>query len=351
MTLRKGLPAKLALTDADDTRYDFSAVFVADTSGVPRAGVTSPVGVNVVTATGTMNVSVARFQGVAVRDGGVVLLANDGATNVLLDAAPASNSRLDVVYAKQNDASATVSAPDANNLPVFGVAKGTAGAVPVKPAIPAGALEIATVQIPSTATATNSSGVVITQSAPFTAAAGGVVPFRTKAELDLWATAAVNQRAFVLGDGVTYRFNGTSWRAWESDWIAYTATLGAGFALGTGGTQALKYRFENGSGRVRGPITLGTGFTIPSAPTITHPPVTVAALPHAYSRFPGNSSIFDASSAVNSQAVMVANNTSTTVAVINAITTNGAANTVNSTTPITFAAGDVFDIDYTFEPA
>lgn len=204
MTLRKGLPAKLALTDADDTRYDFSAIFVADTSGVPRAGVTSPVGVNLVTATGTMNVSVARFQGVAVRDAGVVLLANDGATNVLLDAAPVSNSRIDLVYAKQNDASSTVTAPDANNVAAFGVAKGTAAATPTKPAIPAGALELATVQIPSTATATNSSGVVITQTAQFTAAAGGVVPFRTKAEMDLWTTAGAGQMAGVIATGGVY---------------------------------------------------------------------------------------------------------------------------------------------------
>ena len=105
MAIRKGLPAKLALTDADDTRYLFSGLVVCNVDGSPRGGVLSPVGTSLVTATATMSVSVARFQGAAVRDGGVVLLANDGAVNVLLDAAPGANSRIDVIYAKQNDSS------------------------------------------------------------------------------------------------------------------------------------------------------------------------------------------------------------------------------------------------------
>lgn len=211
MTIRKGLPAKLALTDADDTRYAFSGLVACNTSGVPRSGVTSPVGANLVTATATMNVSVARFQAVAVRDAGVVLLSNDGAANVLLDASPAANSRIDVIYAKQNDSSSTVTSPDANDVPVLTFAKGTAAASPVKPSIPTGAVELATVLIPSTATATNSVGVVITQTSQFTAAAGGTVPFRTKALLDAWTTANPNQRAVVLVDGDEYLRVGSAW--------------------------------------------------------------------------------------------------------------------------------------------
>ena len=211
MAIRKGLPAKLALTDADDTRYLFSGLLVCNVDGSPRGGVLSPVGTSLVTATATMSVSVARFQGAAVRDGGVVLLANDGAVNVLLDAAPGANSRIDVIYAKQNGSSATVAVPDANNTPVLGFVKGTAGAIPVKPSLPAGALELATVEIPSGATATNSGGVVITQTAQFTTGSGGVVPFRTKAALDLWTTASSKQSAVVIADGSRYEFNGAAW--------------------------------------------------------------------------------------------------------------------------------------------
>lgn len=212
MAIRKGLPAKLALTDADDTRYALSNLVVCDSAGVPRSGVTSPVNTNIVTSSATMNVSVARFQGVAVRDAGVVLLSNDGPTNVLVGTAPASNSRLDVIYAKQNDASSTVTVPDANNTPVFGVLAGVASATPVRnPAgLPAGALELATILVPSTATATNSAGVVITQTAQFTAAAGGVVPFRTTAERDAFS-AAGGARGYVIANKAEYTRDGVIW--------------------------------------------------------------------------------------------------------------------------------------------
>jgi hypothetical protein len=203
VTIRKGLPAKLALTDANDTRYLFSGLVVCNVDGSPRGGVLSPVNVNLVTSSATMNVSVARFQGAAVRDGGIILLANDGAANVLLDAAPGANSRIDVIYAKQNDAS------------------GTAGAVPVKPTLPVGALELATVLIPSGATATNSAGVVITQTAEFTASSGGTVSFRTKTAMDAVTTLVYGSSAVVLADGARY-VRGAS--TWVSTLAAFSAT-------------------------------------------------------------------------------------------------------------------------------
>lgn len=209
MTLRKGLPVKLGATDADDTRYDFRNLVVCNSDGSPRGGVTSPIGVALVTATSSMNVSVAAFSGVAVRDGGVVLLSNDGPTSVLLANAPVSNSRLDVIYAKQNDASATVTSPDANNNAVLGVAQGTASASPAKPAIPDGALELATVQIPSTATATNSAGVVFTQTAAFTAAPRGEVVVRSITERNAWTTAQLDQVVRIL-NGESYIWRGAN---------------------------------------------------------------------------------------------------------------------------------------------
>jgi hypothetical protein len=235
VTIRKGLPAKLALTDADDTRYLFSGLVVCNVDGSPRGGVLSPVGVNLVTSSATMNVSVARFQGAAVRDGGIILLANDGAANVLLDAAPGANSRIDVIYSKQNDASGTVTVPDANNTALLTFVKGTAGAVPVKPTLPVGALELATVLIPSGATATNSAGVVITQTAQFTAAAGGMVPFSTKTALDLWTTAPSYQRALNLATGAEYRQEGGVWVSALRSKTLYISvgTTVSGTSLGT----------------------------------------------------------------------------------------------------------------------
>jgi hypothetical protein len=264
VTIRKGLPAKLALTDADDTRYLFSGLVVCNADGSPRGGVLSPVGVNIVTSSATMNVSVARFQGAAVRDGGVVLLANDGAANVLLDAAPGANARIDVIYAKQNDASGTVTVPDANNTALLTFVKGTAGAVPVKPTLPVGALELATVLIPSGATATNSAGVVITQTAAFTAGAGAKVAFRTKTALDLWTTAAARQSAVVLADGVRYEFTGSTWELSDRGIFASARGKATSTAIAGAGGSAPVYwgGYE--------PVTFPAG-------RFTQPPIVVAS--------------------------------------------------------------------------
>jgi hypothetical protein len=211
MTLRKGLPAKLAATDANDTRYDFNTLVVCNSDGSPRGGLTAPfIGSSILTATATMNTSVGAFSAVAVRDGGVVLLSNDGPTNVLHSAAPASNSRIDLIYAKQNDSSSTVNTPDGNDVPTIGIVQGTAAPSPTKPALPVGAVELGTVQIPAGATATNSVGVVVSQTAPYTAAPGGTVPFRTSTEMDTWSAPNL-ARAFNLADKMIYSRRNGAW--------------------------------------------------------------------------------------------------------------------------------------------
>jgi hypothetical protein len=203
VALRKGFPAKLSgsAADADDLRYNLAGAVVRDASGIPRDGLFPPTGGTLLTATGTWNVSVGAFFGVAVRDGGVVLLSNDGAANALVSGAPGANSRLDVFYAKQNDASGTVTTPDANNLPIFGVLAGIPSATPVRnPAgLPSGALELGTIRVPSTALATNSAGVVITPTFQYTAMAGGNILFRTAAERDAYA-GSLSQRGTVFSD-------------------------------------------------------------------------------------------------------------------------------------------------------
>lgn len=206
-TFPTGDPAGLSIVD---TRRVIGSLIVCDTSGNPRLGVlprnTSPI----VTSTASLNYAVAGAGFVTSRTGaGAELLSNDGTTNVLTTAAPASNARTDVVWVRpQFTASA-----DASNTPVFGVTQGvTSGTVPPpEPAIPAGALKLATVYFPSGATATNSAGVVITQVYPFTATAGGTPLFRSTTELNLWA-AADSQVARVLGGSEYVRTDGV-WRS------------------------------------------------------------------------------------------------------------------------------------------
>lgn len=220
MTLRKGLPAKNAATDANDTRYDFNNLVTTNSDGSPRGGVVSPYTSTLLTATSTMNITVGQFNAVAARDGGAVLLANDGNVNVLLDAAPPANSRIDVIYAKQNDSSSTVTSPDPNDSPVLGVAKGTAGASPTKPSIPVGAVDLGSVQVPAGVTGLDQDGVVINPPAQFTAAPGAAVPFRTVALMNAWTNASPNQVASVFADPTSTNFNGMYMYLSGTGWVA-----------------------------------------------------------------------------------------------------------------------------------
>jgi len=224
MALQDGFPSASGLADANDVRLALAGLVVRDSSGNPRTGIFFRNTTALVTSTATMNSSVAAFEAALSRSGqGVILLANNGATNVSHDTAPVSNSRYDTIYVKQNDAVSPNA--DANNLPVFGVLKGTPSASPTlptyatakvaldaAPGIGAGAEPLAAVLIPSTATSMQSGGVVYTQLYQYTATTGGVVPFRTKAALDLWTTAQKDQQAVVLDDSLMWRFSGTSWK-------------------------------------------------------------------------------------------------------------------------------------------
>src|SRR5207253_1018585 len=68
------------------------------------------------------------------------------AENVVIPAAPGSNSRIDVVYLQVRDPDAGGSAGDDA---IFGIVSGTAAASPVAPALPSTAIELARVTVAS----------------------------------------------------------------------------------------------------------------------------------------------------------------------------------------------------------
>lgn len=209
MALTDSLPTGDAggLTIADE-RLILAGLIAKNADGSPRVGV-FPSGVGaLVTGRASMGYDIAPFKAATSRTGlGVELLANDATVvNVPTDAAPSANSRLDVIYARAQ----FTSSADPGNVPIFGVAKGTAAPVPTKPPLPAGALELAVAEIPSTATTTAS--VVITPSAPFTAAAGGIVLLRNAAELAAFA-AADGTIARRLDNGILQYRTGGAWVA------------------------------------------------------------------------------------------------------------------------------------------
>jgi len=185
MGMIDGFPGASGRADKIDLRKVFSGTIARDKNGKPRTGVFPYTASSLVTARSDMKVNVGRFYGVAERGGGTILMANDGTVAVDIPAAPTSgSSRYDVVYFRQNES--TTPGAEANDDPVIEVLSGAPSGLPEVPDISTipGAVELATVLVPAGKTATNQSGVVITQTYQMTAAAGGIVRCRSVAELN-----------------------------------------------------------------------------------------------------------------------------------------------------------------------
>ncbi|MFJ4166284.1 hypothetical protein ACIPY5_12070 [Microbacterium sp. NPDC089698] len=192
-----------------------AGLVVRDGSGLPRSGII-PSTANVITGRSDWNVDVAPF--VVVRgDGPRVLLGGvDSSLQVAIAVPPASNSRIDLVYALARNV-------DAGDLAgCVHVVTGVPGPIPVKPSLPVGGVELGTVTVPATATGTSSS--TIANTFKYTAAAGGVVPFRSVSELTAWV-AADGQLAVDLSSGSQFQRVAGAWVG--NGWTAYAPTWGS----------------------------------------------------------------------------------------------------------------------------
>lgn len=200
-----------------DTRLVMAGLVVQNADGTPRPGVLTSGAASLVTGKASMAYDVAPFKAALSRiAGGVELVANDAVMSVATTAAPSVNSRLDVIYVRSRFSQHA----DGSNVPELGVAHGVAAATPTKPAIPAGALELATAEITSTTTTTATA--VITQSAQGTAANGATVFLRTRGELDAWA-AAVGTVARTADNDLEWVRRAAGWFLTPGQRIAYMA--------------------------------------------------------------------------------------------------------------------------------
>ncbi len=230
MTLTRGFIRNAVTTPLDARLMDMGGL-VCNADGSPRAGVLGGANPSIVTALATMNVAVAAAEFVTTKGkaDGAAIFTNDGTVNVAIGAAPASNSRIDVIYVKHNDNTTG----DADSNPIFGVRAGVAAASPTKPAIPTGALELATLRVYAGTTAANGGSNTLVNTYAMTAARGGVVPFRTKTELDAWTTACEGQQAIALATEVTYERRGSAWIADMPKRRIVTATASGSLGAGT----------------------------------------------------------------------------------------------------------------------
>lgn len=238
MALNPSFPGPSSVTSQTALRKDLAGLILRDSAGAPRGGVFPRSISSLVTSRGDMKLNVAAFEGVSVRGGGPLFMANDGTAQTPTLPIPVANSQISVIYFKQNEATPFT---DSDNLPIFGVETGLAAAIPTKPSIAgiAGAEELATVTIPSTATATNSAGVVIAQTYEYTTTSGGVLWVRNSAERDALLSPVLGQVCYRLDKlwAETYVASGT-WRAEPgAQHVEFTSTVAASnatpFALGT----------------------------------------------------------------------------------------------------------------------
>lgn len=154
--------------------------------------------------------------------------------------------------------------------------------------------------------------------------------------------------------GITYRYNGTAWKRWSSDWIDYTATV-ANMAVGTGGsaTKSTQIKFTEGRIKVRYRLLFGTtsaAYPSGSGPTISLPgaldgvggAVTLRAPLLANELLQGQVTIFDSGVSVNKGHVRYSGTDTDKFGLLaNAATASGIA-TITTTVPVTFGAGDGF---------
>lgn len=183
MTLRNSLFAVSGKASFLDARRDMSGLFVCDkTTMMPIAGILDRSQDNLVTGnSGSMSVTVHPFNAVLNRYG-ALLIQNDGDVKVPLAASPSANSRIDVVYVKQNETRSPMS--DGSDVPEFGVVNGVAAATPVVPSVPDGALALAQVLLPAGVSNTAAAGVVITQTYIGAAMKGDMLQVQTSAQLN-----------------------------------------------------------------------------------------------------------------------------------------------------------------------
>lgn len=217
MALRNSLFAVGGKASFMDARRDMSGLFVCDKGTLmPIAGILDRTQDDLVTGRAdSMSVMVHAFTAVLNRYGSL-LIQNDGNVIVPLDAAPSANSRIDVVYVKQNETRSPMS--DGSDRPAFHVAKGVAAAAPVAPGIAVGGLALAQVLIPAGVSNTRAPGVVITQTYIGAAIKGDMLRVQTSAQRDALTSVRDGTLLHNVADGCDYVRKGGKWRGWNMPW-------------------------------------------------------------------------------------------------------------------------------------
>lgn len=157
-----------------------------------------------------------------------------------------------------------------------------------------------------------------------------------------------DDRGYQIDTGVTYRYSGSAWVAWESAWISYTPTLNS-ITVGSG-TVVGFWRYSEGTVVVEGRFTLGSGSTVGSNPSINHP-VNASTL-NATRFYPlGQLTLLDTGVNAYVGAIHATSATACEFAVYNAASTYNIYQILSASVPFAFGTGDVLMWRYQYQPA
>jgi hypothetical protein len=186
------------------SRLALAGLLYKNTDGTVRTGVLADGLGPVVTGAAGMSYNIRKHVAVTKvsETNGPTLVPNDGTVSVATTPAPGSNSRIDVIWVKQNHIQGDGGSGTTSNTPEFGVVQGASSATPSAPSVPAGALELARVTVTSGTTAT--SGLTFT-AGQWTVATGGTLPTRDGLNDTSWI-APTMQTAWSANADNGYRF-------------------------------------------------------------------------------------------------------------------------------------------------
>lgn len=164
------------------------------------------------------------------------------------------------------------------------------------------------------------------------------------------AYAVLGARSRVTGTGITYRHNGTAWKAWESDWITYAPAL-TNMTLGTGGVSTWAYKYVSGDIRVKGSVKFGTGGGATGAVGIAVDlPVAQPVGTHAFEVMQGNGVLYD-DSAATPYLVGIGRDAAATTRFRFYPHNSGAVTTaIGATVPFTWAINDAISAEFIYRP-
>ncbi len=302
---------------------------------------------NTVTAT-TALVTVQPFGGVAdvqtLASAGPYTFAFDAVYTVALVAQSASIACTDIVYVEiadnQEDGTGALNSSSATRK--YLAASRSTGTIPALPNTRS--FIIALINVPIVG-----SSPTVTWVAPYAVAAGGQGAVNTQSQLP--ASGILGDKILAYDTGVVYRFNGTAWKPWESDWIAYTPAL-TNITLGSG-TKVGQYRFAGGQCFVEGRFVYGTGSAVLGSCAVGHPASLGISASQQSDPYPlGRADILRSGTAVYPG--FATTNGSAGSAQFNYANAAGTAavdTVLSSTAPITFATNDVIAWKYDFTPA